>query len=163
MFWSRLMSLERLSWRHFGTQALEAPQWCDVELLWRGNPNWAKVRLPFPAWGARCFDAKGRQLPDDVTVSADLFGIRLVAFLGRTDAATLTLALSNGDVESDFSRFQIPTPEGETRVEIRLIDYLSRIRRMLGNADGLDVFVRVELQVGSAQHTRSELRDMRAN
>jgi hypothetical protein len=130
------------------------PEWCDVELLWRGNPNWAKVRLPFPAWGARCFDAKGRQLPDDVTVSAEnLFGIRLVAFLGRTDAATLTLALSNGDVESDFSRFKIPTPEGETRVEIRLIDYLSRIRRMLSNADGLDVFVRVELQVGTAQHT----------
>jgi hypothetical protein len=63
------------------------------------------------------------------------------------------LVLVNGGVEADFSRFKVLTPQGETRVEIRLIDYLSRIRRMLANADGLDVFVRVELQVGNAQRT----------
>lgn len=130
------------------------PEWCDVELLWRGNPNSAKVRLPFPAWGARCFDTKGRQLPDDVTVSTEnLFGIRLVAFLGRTDVATLTLVLSNGNVESDFSNFKVPTSQGATRVEVRLIDYLSRIRRMLANADERNAFVRIELQVGTDQRT----------
>lgn len=130
------------------------PECCDVELLWRGNPNSAKVRLPFPAWGARCFDARGRDLPDHVILSTEnLFGIRLVAFLGRTDNVTLSLDLVDGDIESDFSRFKISTPEGATRVEVRLIDYLSKVRRMLGNADGLDAFVRVELQVGTAQRT----------
>ena len=140
------------SFRYGGVGA--PPEWCDADLLWRGNPNCAKVRLPFPVLGARCFDAKGRQLPDDVTVSTEnLFGIRLVAFLGKTNDATLHLILFSGGTEADFSRFKVPMPEGETRVEIRLIDYLSRIRRMLANADGLDVFVRVELQVGNAQRT----------
>ena len=111
------------------------PEWCDVDLLWRGNPNPAKVRLPFPAWGARCFDSKGRQLADGSMVSTEsLFGIRLVAFLGRTDQATLRLALWDGEVEADAIILKIPPPPGSNRVQIRLVDYLSRIRRMLATA-----------------------------
>ena len=128
------------------------PEWCEAELLWRGNPKPARVRIPFPARGARCFDAKGRQLPDEALIATEnIFGVRLVAFLGRTDHATLRFVLWDGHREADSSAVSITAPVGTNRVEIRPIDHLSRIRRMLATADALDAFVSVELDNGNSR------------
>jgi hypothetical protein len=128
------------------------PEWCEAELLWRGNPKPAQVRIPFPACGARCFDAKGRQLPNETLIATEtVFGVRLVAFLGRTGHATLRFVLWDGHREADSTAVSIVAPVGTNRVEIRPVDHLSRIRRMLATADAIDAFVSVELDNGNSQ------------
>ena len=128
------------------------PEWCEAELLWRGNPKPAQVRIPFPSSGARCFDAKGRQLPNDAVIATEnVYGVRLVAFLGRTGHATLRFVLWDGQREADSTAVPTAAPIGTSRVEIRPVDHLPRIRRMLATADALDAFVSVELDNSNSQ------------
>jgi len=130
------------------------PEWCDLELLWRGNPNTALARLPFPARGVRAFNANGGQLSDEAVIAVSkLIGVRLVGFLGREYRAELALRLHGGNA-ADFSTLitrQIKPNQGESRLEVRLIDYAHDIQRMLGSADALDAFISVRLQVGGGQ------------
>lgn len=60
------------------------PEWCDLNVAWRGNPNNARLRVPFPAKGVRSFDAKRRQISDGALIPADeICGVRMVGFLGN--------------------------------------------------------------------------------
>ena len=127
------------------------PEWCELDLRWRGNPSRATVRLPFPSWGARFFDSQGREIPAQTLISTEtVVGIRMVAFLGRSDPADLRLSLWDGQAETESNSFQFIPPSGSNRIELRLVDYLPRIRRMLASADALNAFVTVELQAGGA-------------
>jgi hypothetical protein len=133
------------------TGAGSPPEWCDVELLWRGNPVAAGLLIPFPARGSRCFGPNGRELPGDALLPAEkLYGVRLVAFVGGRDQAVLQLHLSDGKEEVDTICYHLAPQLGESRIEVRLIDHLPRIQRMLASEDALNAYVRVELQVGSS-------------
>lgn len=130
------------------------PEWCELELLWRGNPNTALVRLPFPARGVRAFDANGSQVSDEAAIAVgQMVGVRLVGFLGREYRAELTLRLHGGAGAAPATLItrQITPNQGESRVEVRLIDYAHDIQRMLGSADALDASVSVRLQFGNGQ------------
>ena len=125
------------------------PEWCDVDLLWQGNTSPAQARIPFPAAGARCFDAKGRHLVNESVLAAEsVFGVRIVAFLDNRAHATLRFILWDGKHEADSASVPMIAPLGSNRIEIRLVDHLPRIRRMLASADALDSFVSVELDAG---------------
>ena len=128
------------------------PEWCDLELVWRGNPNSAQVRLPFPARGVRAFDASGRQLTDETVIAVGkVFGVRLVGFLGSDYRAELRLRLhgSTGATPATSISRQIKPNQGESRLEVRLVDYAQDIQRMLGSADSLDASVSIRLQIGN--------------
>lgn len=58
-----------------GTQA---PENVELEIFWLGNPRPARLTLPFPARGARAFDASGRELPTGSLLAVQqLLGMRL--------------------------------------------------------------------------------------
>jgi len=135
---------------------LKPPEWCDLELTWRGNPNSAQVRLPFPARGVRAFDANGRQIADDAVIAVGrICGVRLVGFLGSGYRAELRLRLHGGTGATPVASIsrQIKLNQGESRLEIRLIDYEQDIQRMLGGADTLDASVSIRLQIGNGHGT----------
>ncbi len=128
-----------------------APELCEFEVFWKGNPSSAHICLPFPANGARAFDGAGAQLPNNVSLStAAIFGVRLVGFLGIADKAFLEFTLWDGAAGMSSASTRI-SPIGGSRVEVRLVDHLARFRRMLASAENLDAFVKVELRVGAAQ------------
>lgn len=132
------------------------PEWFDLTLLWRGNPNSAIARIPFPAKGCRAFDGNGQQLVDGELIPVrNIIGVRLVGFLGNSYSAELRLSLHNGNASSAVSTVIriIKAGIGENRVEIRLIDYAQEMQRMLADADGLDATVRLRLQVGGFSTT----------
>lgn len=127
------------------------PEFFELSVFWKGNPHPARIRLPFPAFGAYCFDPKGRRVSEGRMLSTDsLFGFRLIAFLNRTESARLRFNLCSQGRESDFVTLKLASPEEGTRIEVRLIDHLPRINRMLANADDIDAYIRIELQTGSA-------------
>lgn len=132
------------------------PEWCDLKLYWTGNPNEGRVRVPFPAKGARAFDAAGRLIADGSLFTVrNILGIRLVGFLGNKNRAALDLHLHSGNEQNVLGSLKKPikTNPGETRVEVRLIDYEQDIQRLLSGADALDAVVDVQLQVGLGSAT----------
>ncbi len=126
------------------------PEWCDLQMVWAHNPNEVRLRLPFPARGIRVLDAGDNELPQGAMLaSGSLHGVRLLAFVGNTIRAVLYLSLHGGRYQSSV-RKSLGANAHETRVEIRLIDYAAEIERMLSEADSLDAFVKVELEVGDS-------------
>lgn len=134
-----------LVWRGNGSP----PEWVDLEVLWQGNPQPASVRFPFPALGAKAFDVAGRQLSSGAPLSIDkLTGVRIVAFLGTSSRAQLELRSSDGMGNSGRLAVlrEVRAPVGSNRAEIRLIDYVAEIQRMLANSDALDTIVTATLR-----------------
>ncbi len=127
------------------------PEMLDLRLYWRGNATPARVKLPFPARGARAFDKDGQALSQDDKVTLDLlFGVRLVAFLGIGDRALLRFTLFDGPSTLDHAFIDLRPVAGSQRIEVRVVEHIDRIRRMLSSADALDCSVFVELQCGEA-------------
>ena len=132
------------------------PEWCELSIIWHGNPKAAKLRAPFPAKGARAFDGIGNLLPDGARVAVgSLAGIRVIGFLGNNSHAELQIGLHTGSSRTATSTItrKISSNPGESRVEIRLIDQLTDINRMLAGAGALDSTVAVRLRVGQGLAT----------
>ena len=126
------------------------PEHFEISVFWRGNPNRARIRLPFPAFGAHCFDPQGQRLADGRILSTDsLFGFRMIAFLKNSESARLRFSLCARGRESEVATIRLVSPQDGSRIEVRLVDHLPRINRMLANVDDIDAFVRIELQSGS--------------
>lgn len=126
------------------------PEFFELSVSWKGNAHRARIRIPFPAFGAYCFDPNGQRLSTGRMLSTDsLFGFRLIAFLSRTESARLRFNLCTQGRESDYFTLKLASPEEGTRIEVRLVDHLPRIDRMLANADDIDAYVQIELQAGT--------------
>jgi hypothetical protein len=78
----------------------------------------------------------------------------MVAFLKRSEQAFLRLTLVEEGRHTDVHVVTLAMQENSSRIEIRPIDHVSKIRRMLSNAAHLDAFVQVEMEVGNAQGCR---------
>lgn len=131
------------------------PEWCELRMVWSGNPNEARLRLPFPAKGVRAFDAQAKLLADGALLaSGALLGVRLVGFFGHAYQAQLDLALHSGSSVKALAVTRhthiIHVAAGNSRMELRLIDYAQEINRMLADADTLDSMVQVRLKVGNS-------------
>ena len=128
------------------------PEWCDIELVWRGNPLKARASVPFPLIGARAFDPAGNDLSQDAIIGVEkIFGVRLVGFLNHHRYAVLRLTLRGGEADSGFSSIRVEAPYDSRRINIRLVDYLPSILRMLAATTSLDSYVALELKVGDSE------------
>jgi hypothetical protein len=136
------------------------PEWCSVNAVWRGNPNIVRLRVPFPAKGVRSIAANGAQLEDGALLAVGrVCGTRMTGFLGPgAYQAKLRLGLHRGNNAHPVRILEhtIRANDGGNRVEIRLIDYVNDIQRMLADADTLDahVSVRLGLPAGEASTLR---------
>lgn len=137
------------------TGAGSPPEWCELTLYWEGNPGSARLHLPFPASGGRSFDADGNVLDDDTRLAVDrLHGVRLAGFLGNEFRATLEFRLQHGRDLIESTVKPVHVGAGQHRVEIRLIDHLAAIEKMLAVDDLLDDEVAIQLRIGNSPATR---------
>ena len=133
------------------------PEWTVIRALWRGNPDEARIRVPFPAKGVRAIDANGEHLGKNALLAVGkVCGVRMIGFLGDgAHRAELRLKLHRGSSGHPVGEaVQTVKPNaGEGRIEIRLVDHAIEIQRMLAGADALDAYVSVRLSLGSGEHS----------
>lgn len=134
------------------------PEWVEVEVYWRHTTSPVQIRLPFPAKGARAFDANGQELRSGaLLVAHQLAGVRLL-ILGGSAAAMPNMALElqlRGGIERIEHRLY--PPWGSAKVEVRLQDFSSDIQHLLSTDDSPDAQVQVVLRIGGAEHFRLHL------
>ena len=131
------------------------PEWVELDVYWPQTPVPARVRLPYPARGARAFDAKGRELLSGSLLSANrLLGVRILCLAGAMSSLSrmsLEFRLS-GNGKS--SLFPITMPDQSLHVEIRLQDYVSEIAQLLANDDRPDASVEAVIRIGREISTK---------
>lgn len=129
-----------------------APEWMELSLVWGGNTDTAKIRLPFPAEGARAFDGCGGCLANNSWLSINhLIGVRLVS-LCRSHIPVETVFrvhhTTQRENEHELRRRIRPIP-GTSRLEIRVLDYIGDIQQLLAADELLDAWVEVGLYIGN--------------
>lgn len=139
---------------HFEYQGADnPPELVVLKVAWRGNTTVAKINVPFPAQGIRALDINGNQLSNASLVSIDEASlIRMIGFLGEgVQQAELKLGLhrSTNAPATNITRQIIKANAGESRVEIRLLDYTSEIKRLLANVDHLEAYVSIQLNLNA--------------
>lgn len=129
-----------------------APEWLDLTLAWEGNTNTARIRLPFPAEGARAFDGTGHELCSDSWLSVQhLAGVRLISFCRSHIPVEIVFRLRHTkqrENEHELRR-RIRPIVGTSRLEIRLVDYADDIQQLLAADELLDAWVEVGLHVNN--------------
>ncbi len=129
-----------------------APECLDLELAWEQNNEPAKIRLPFPAKGARGFDATGADLAADSWLSVQsLAGVRLVSFCRSHMPVELVLhLLHTKERENEHEvRHRIHPIVGTSRLDIRLQDFAEDIQQLLAADELLDAWVEVSLLINN--------------
>lgn len=137
---------------HFISRQPVAPEWLDLDLAWEQNSNTAKIRLPFPAEGARGFDATGDDLAVDSWLSVQsLAGVRLVSFCRSHMPVTLVFRLRHTKERENKHevRHRISPIAGVSRLDIRLQDFAEDIQQLLAADELLDVWVEVSLLISN--------------
>ena len=133
----------------------DPPEWAELTASWKGNTTEAMLIVPFPAKGIRALDAAGNQLSKGTLLSIDeACQVRMIGFLGEgSQRAELQLGLHRGNHAAPVNETQqsIKANAGESRVEIRLLDYVNDIKRMLAGSDSLNAYVSVRLRLGSGE------------
>ncbi|WP_129125929.1 STY4851/ECs_5259 family protein [Geomonas oryzae] len=131
------------------------PEWVELDVFWSQTPVPARVRLPYPAQGARAFDAKGRELQSGSLLSANrLLGVRILCLSGSQACSkriSLEFRLSGNGKGSLFSLLMA---DQSLHVEIRLQDYASEIAQLLATDDRPDASVEAIVRIGSAISAR---------
>jgi hypothetical protein len=122
-----------------------APPEIDIELIWPRNPVAARLRLAYPAQGARTFDGMGNPLaPDDWIAAHRLAGVRIIA-VGSLAKPEIRFGLrhtQSGQYGIDLS-YPLRSDLNSQRLDIRLQDYADTIARLLGTGELLDAWVLV--------------------
>lgn len=130
------------------------PEWLALRGWWRGNPAQARFRVPFPAKGVRAIGPGGQHLDNDTLLTVgQTIGVRLIAFLGDSHRAELRLGLHRGNHANPANQIvqTIRVVSGETRAEVRLVDYTTEIQRLLASADVLDAHVSARLKLSTGE------------
>ena len=116
------------------------PATVDLWVHWKGNPQPAQIRVPFPQKGARLFTADGQEiLPRRQICAFLLHGLKLYCFSTGVRHATLRLSLPNG------KSLHYPLETQINGTFIRLIDWQSALLEMLAMGSGLDVHVLLDI------------------
>jgi hypothetical protein len=124
------------------------PEYVDLTLGWGASD--ALVRLPFPSRGAWIFAADGRSLGPQAFVSAaKLVGARIIGFLGAAPTALVEFSTSRSAQQGKIEkRVRVAPERGTNRAEVRLIDHLPEIHRLIAENDALDAWVRLDVRIG---------------
>lgn len=142
-----------LAWRPAEPDASAAPclppEWVEVTVTWPKNPGIARLRLPFPGRGVHAFDGSGQPLAANTWVPIHrLAGVRLVATgLGQKLGLLLQLRPTQGGALVQ-ARLPLRAAPGQTRVEVRLQDFVAEIDRLLAANELLDAWVEASLCAG---------------
>ncbi|AOW50956.1 TPA: hypothetical protein JBB06_05230 [Legionella pneumophila subsp. pneumophila] len=127
------------------------PEWFEVNLSWESNTATAKVRLPFPAKGARCFDPSGAVLPSESWVSIKhLAGYRIIIISPPHAFVELCLRLrhtSDPHKDHEFRRPLRSFGSNSVQKEIRLQDYSEDIENLLAADELLDAWVEASILI----------------
>lgn len=129
-----------------------APEWLELILAWEDNTNTAKIRLPFPAEGARGFDGDGQELRCDSWLSVQhMAGVRLISFCRSHIPVEIVFSLRHTKLRENEHelRRRIRPVVGTSRLEIRLLDYVDDIQQLLAADELLDAWVEVALHINN--------------
>lgn len=128
---------------HCRTQEGRAPEWIDLDLLWSSSTSKARIRLPFPAKGARLFSSDGSEIvPGSLLCSNQLHGLRLQAIKGSVHSIVdmeWLLGAEGTITPLDFS-------DTTMRTEIRLLDHKGIVSRLFSVEDSLDAKIRLSVR-----------------
>lgn len=130
------------------------PEYMNLTVLWGASD--ASIRLPFPSRGARIYSADGRALGSHASVPANrLVGVRIIAFLSSAPSCDLEFWKGRGSDRGRIERrIRVFPAQGTARAEIRCIDYLAEIHRLLAEEDALDARVRIDIRIGGQREAR---------
>lgn len=125
------------------------PERIEIEVFWPNNPHSARLQLPFPAQGVNLYDSQGKLVEPDSWLSLRrLPGTRLIT-LGRLPGLRLHFTLRRPGNRLDDSievHYSFKAEQDDSRIELRLIDYIDEIQRLLGVDDRLDAWVEMVLE-----------------
>lgn len=125
------------------------PERVEIEVLWQQSPTPVRLALPFPAKGARAFNADGKELPSNSALAAQqLAGVRLL-ILGANQNPQMILEFSgNGGLSG--RKHKLCAQPGTISAEVRLQDFAQDIQHLLSANDSPDAQVVAELRIGGA-------------
>jgi hypothetical protein len=132
-----------------------SPEWVEIDVHWPHTPTPARLRLPFPARGARIYKANGQELPAGSLLAANqLSGVRMHG-LGGNPASMPRMTLEFRLVgKNRKSIHAINPPRNSVQVEIRLQDYAAEIAHLLANDDSPDASIEAVLRIGGEAATK---------
>lgn len=132
-----------------------SPEWVELDVHWPHTPTPARLRLPFPARGARIYKANGQELSAGSLLAANqLSGVRMVG-LGGDPASMPRMVLEFRLVgKNRKSIHAINPPRNSVQVEIRLQDYAAEIAHLLANDDSPDASIEAVLRIGGEAATK---------
>ncbi len=132
------------------------PEQIDIEVFWPHAPVPVRLRVPFPARGARLFDEKGHEHRSGATLCAQqLAGVRLLV-LSERENARMTLEI-RGFADQLPRIYALRGLPGAFGVQARLQDYATDIQHLLAFDDNPDARVQVVLRIGGAEHFRLDV------
>jgi len=128
------------------------PEWLELSLTWKNNADTAKIRLPFPAEGARAFDGNGQELRDGSWLSVQhLTGVRFISFCRPHIPVEVVFRLRHTKLRENAHelRRRIRPIAGTSRLEIRILDYIDEIQQLLASDELLDAWVEVGMYINN--------------
>jgi len=132
-----------------------SPEWVELNVHWPHTPTAARLRLPYPARGARIYNANDQELlPGGLLAANQLAGVRMHV-LGGHPASMPRMSLEFRLLgKNRKSIHAINPPKNSVQVEIRLQDYAAEIAHLLANDDSPDASVEAILRIGGEAATK---------
>lgn len=123
-----------------------APDQVKVELFWRHTSTPARLTLPFPSKGTRCFDSSGNEINSGSLLAiSQIIGARLSVLTGESGKKIeLKFQTNKGD---SSRKHYLQTLAGAVSLEVRLTDYLTDIDHLLSLDDSPDAKVKIALSI----------------
>jgi len=135
---------------------MRAPEQVQVEVRWRQTPTLVRIVLPFPAKGARAFDAGGRELASNSVLAAqELSGVRLV-ILGVHQNPRMSLEFTSSTGIHGRKHKLSAFPDAISAA-VRLQDYAQDIQHLLSTDDSPDAYVHADLRIDGTSALRLRL------
>lgn len=134
---------------------VRSPEWVELDVHWPHTPTAARLRLPYPARGARTYNANDQELlPGALLAANQLTGVRMIG-LGGSPTSMPRMALEFRLLgKNRKSIHAINPPKNSVQAEIRLQDYVAEIAHLLANDDSPDASIEAVLRIGGEAATK---------
>lgn len=131
-------------------EGLDPPELVEFKATWPRNPDAAALRLPFPSRGVTIHTADNNRLLSGSSVTLrELVGMRVIVF-SPSDCRGFIQIHGQGESARTCGRGakrELVFNQSVRRIEIRMVDFVADIRRMLSLANSLDALVEVEISI----------------
>lgn len=132
------------------------PDQIEVELHWKHTTTPARLSLPFPASGVRCFGSNGTEIHSGERIAVQrLLGTRLV-IVGISAASQKVLRLRTSD-KNIYRRYILRSLNDSMSTEIRLSDYRPDIEQLLTIDDDPDSTVQLSIELAGRESFSLEI------